>query len=164
MFIPDSRRVDQLVVMPRFDGTGDLELFLQRFRTLANYYRILSNCSGWRTVFKCNDCGATRAPHVGLTTSPPGHLTSTARYGPSGPSGPSVPFILIPKLRRCVFPSTQSSQNRLSLTYLTSCFFRYFSTLSCSSSLSTVVLSKVVAKPIAFLYSLALVSKSFFVD
>ena len=24
--------------MPRVDGTGDLELFLQRFRTLADYY------------------------------------------------------------------------------------------------------------------------------
>jgi hypothetical protein len=34
----DNRRVDQFVVMPRFDGTGDLELFLQRFRTLADYY------------------------------------------------------------------------------------------------------------------------------
>jgi hypothetical protein len=34
----NSRRVDQFVEMPRFDGTGDLELFLQRFRTLADYY------------------------------------------------------------------------------------------------------------------------------
>jgi hypothetical protein len=36
--ILDKRRVDQFVEMPRFDGTGDLELFLQRFRTLAEYY------------------------------------------------------------------------------------------------------------------------------
>jgi hypothetical protein len=34
----NSRRVDQFVEMPRFDGTGDLELFLQRFRTLVDYY------------------------------------------------------------------------------------------------------------------------------
>ena len=31
--------VDQSVDMPRFDGYGDLELFLQRFNTLATYFR-----------------------------------------------------------------------------------------------------------------------------
>jgi hypothetical protein len=34
----DRRRLDQFVEMPKFDGVGDLELFLQRFGTLADYY------------------------------------------------------------------------------------------------------------------------------
>ena len=34
----DSRRVDQSVEMPKFDGTGEIELFLQRFHTLADYF------------------------------------------------------------------------------------------------------------------------------
>lgn len=35
----DRRRIDQSVEMPRFDGIGDLELFIQRFDMLADYYQ-----------------------------------------------------------------------------------------------------------------------------
>jgi hypothetical protein len=34
-----EKRIDNSVEMPRYDGTGDLDLFLQRFRTLAEYYQ-----------------------------------------------------------------------------------------------------------------------------
>lgn len=33
-----SRPVDSSVTVPRFDGTGDLELFLKRFMSVAQYY------------------------------------------------------------------------------------------------------------------------------
>ena len=36
---PVRRRIDYTVEMPKFDGVGHLELFLQRFRTLAEYYK-----------------------------------------------------------------------------------------------------------------------------
>jgi len=52
MFIPDSRHADQFVEMRRFDGTGDLELFLQRFRILADYYR----WSNSEQLFRLKNC------------------------------------------------------------------------------------------------------------
>jgi len=52
MFIPESRRVDQFVEMPRFDGTSDLELFLKRFSTLADYYRWFS----FEQLFRLKNC------------------------------------------------------------------------------------------------------------
>ena len=33
------RPVDNSVIVPRFDGSGDLELFLKRFMSVAQYYR-----------------------------------------------------------------------------------------------------------------------------
>jgi len=39
--LPASRQgrgIDSSIEMPRFDGTGDLDIFLQRFQTLADYY------------------------------------------------------------------------------------------------------------------------------
>ena len=32
------RSVDSSVTVPRFDGSGDLELFLKRFMSVAQYY------------------------------------------------------------------------------------------------------------------------------
>jgi hypothetical protein len=34
-----GRRYDQTVEMPKYDGTGDLELFLRKFHILADYFR-----------------------------------------------------------------------------------------------------------------------------
>lgn len=34
----DSRRLDHSIDMPRFDGVGDLGLFLQRFDMVARHY------------------------------------------------------------------------------------------------------------------------------
>ena len=47
-----SRRVDQSIEMPRFDGTGDLELFLRRFQTLAEYF----DWRGEEKLFRLKNC------------------------------------------------------------------------------------------------------------
>jgi len=35
----NSRPIDSSVTVPRFDGNGDLELFLKRFNSVTQYYR-----------------------------------------------------------------------------------------------------------------------------
>ena len=48
----EVRRIDHSVDMPQFDGLGDVELFLQRFHTLAQYYE-------WREeekLFRMKQC------------------------------------------------------------------------------------------------------------
>jgi hypothetical protein len=48
----DRRRLDQFVEMPKFDGVVDMKLFLQRFRTLADYY----NWSADERLFRLKQC------------------------------------------------------------------------------------------------------------
>jgi hypothetical protein len=45
------RRVDRFIEMPRFDGTGDSELFLRCFR-LAKYY----GWNGEEKLFRLSNC------------------------------------------------------------------------------------------------------------
>ena len=48
----ESRRVDHSIEMPRFDGAGDLQLFLQRFNTIADYY----NWAAEEKLFRLKNC------------------------------------------------------------------------------------------------------------
>ncbi|HSN23390.1 MAG TPA: retropepsin-like aspartic protease, partial [Methylomicrobium sp.] len=48
----ESRRIDQSIEMPRFDGTGDLELFIQRVNTKADYY----NWTAGEKLFRLKNC------------------------------------------------------------------------------------------------------------
>ena len=54
------RRVDQSIEMPRFDGTGDLELFLRRFQTLAEYF----DWRGEEKLFRLKNCIRDDAQYV----------------------------------------------------------------------------------------------------
>jgi len=63
MFIPDSRHVDQFVEMPLFGGTGDVELFLQRWSNSEQLFR-LKNCNKESVMI----------------VAPPGRLTSASRH------------------------------------------------------------------------------------
>ena len=59
------RRIDQSVEMPKFDGVGDLELFLQRFDMLAEYY-------DWSTseqLFRLKQCVQGDAQYVLIDTA-----------------------------------------------------------------------------------------------
>ena len=54
------RRVDQSIEMPHFDGTGNLELFLRRFETLAGYF----DWRGEEKLFRLKNCIRDDAQYV----------------------------------------------------------------------------------------------------
>jgi predicted aspartyl protease len=61
-----KRQIDNSIVVPQFDGSGDLELFLKRFMLVSRYYR----WSEEEKLFRLEHCLAYNAQYV-LMDAPP---------------------------------------------------------------------------------------------